>query len=334
VHAQQWRVAGGFEAKYRRYKSLIDNRLRLFVKQDTPRTVYEPAKYILSGGGKRIRPTLVLLACEAVGGDSQDALDAAVAVEILHNFTLVHDDIMDNADFRRGRQTVHKRWDTDTAILVGDALLGMAYKSLLKTRKKSIHEIMNVFTDGLIEVCEGQGYDKEFETKNSLRMEQYLAMIEKKTGKLIAMSAEIGAMIGGGNKQKRAALRKYGWHLGRAFQIQDDLLDIVADAKAFGKTIGGDIIAGKKTYLLVRALRWVKGKDQALIRNVVRHHAVAKRRISEVKRMYERYGIIKAANADIQRDIEKAVGALRPIGSRQIREQLVWFSNMVLNRRY
>jgi len=333
-HHWQSVVTEDFQTKYRQYKRLIDNKLRSFIKQDTPRTLYDPVKYILSGGGKRIRPMLVLLACEAVGGKARDSLDAAVAVEILHNFTLVHDDIMDNADSRRGRKTVHKRWDTNTAILVGDALLGMAYKSLLRTKSERLHEIINVFTDGVIEVCEGQGYDKEFETQDDLLLPEYFIMIQKKTGTLISMSAEIGAIIGGGSKREVSALREYGWHLGRAFQIQDDLLDIVADEKEFGKTIGGDIIEGKKTYLLVRALERAEGKDRALIESIARHRGASKDCIQAVKQMYQDYGIIDVARADIKSDITRAVKALQPIQHSQMREQLIWFSEMLLHRSF
>ena len=161
-----------FHQQYDHFRNIIDERVATVIDRDEPVTMYEPARYVLEGGGKRIRPILVMLACKAVGGDPMDAVDAGVAVEILHNFTLVHDDIMDRADTRRGRQTVHKKWDENIAILVGDELMGIAYKTLLNTEKGDVRTLTRVFTDGVIEVCEGQSYDKEFEALPSVTEEQ------------------------------------------------------------------------------------------------------------------------------------------------------------------
>jgi geranylgeranyl diphosphate synthase type II len=323
-----------FQKRYLRYKELIDTKLHALVTKEEPRTLYEPLCYILSGGGKRIRPMLVLLACEATGGNLRNSLNAGVAVEVLHNFTLVHDDIMDNADSRRGRATVHKRWDENVAILVGDGLIGLAYKSLLKTQSERIQEIVNVFTDAMIEVCEGQSFDKEFETRDKVTLDEYLMMITKKTGKLVEVSAHIGALIGNGSSKEVRALQTYARHLGTAFQIQDDLLDIVGSEREFGKTIGGDLIEGKKTYLLIQALERIGGKDRKIIQSVVANHGLPKSKVQLVKQIYERHGIIALAKDHIRSYTDKAVQALNNLCETNAKGMLLWFAEMLLNRSF
>jgi geranylgeranyl diphosphate synthase type II len=261
-------------------------------------------------------------------------LHAAAGIEILHNFTLVHDDIMDNAPSRRGRATVHTKWDTNVAILVGDELLALAYRALLQTKSPSIREIAKVFTEGVVEVCEGQAYDKEFGTQGDVTVSDYLVMIEKKTAKMVAVSAEIGALIGDGRRASVAALRRYGQHVGRAFQIQDDLLDIVAEEKKFGKAVGGDLVEGKKTFLLLEALRRAKGSDRALLRAVVKSKGGSRRLIPEYRRIYYETGVIDAARRRVERDIAQAKAELHHLPSSDARGMLVWFADMLLNRTY
>lgn len=323
-----------FRRRYLQYKSLVDRYLQNFIRESTPQSVYEPIKYVMQGGGKRIRPILVLLACEAVGGKKHEALHAAAAVEILHNFTLVHDDIMDNAASRRGRATVHTKWDSNVAILVGDELLALAYRSLLKTRSRRIQQISMVFTEGVVEVCEGQGYDKEFESRSHVGVDDYLLMIKKKTGKMVAVSTEIGALIGGAGRHEANAVRSYGERVGRAFQIQDDLLDIIADEKEFGKSIGGDLVEGKKTFLLLEALRRAKGRDRKLLESVTRNGGVSRDKIGEFRRIYLETGAIAASRQRIADDINRAkqeLGKLRPSVAR---DMLIWFTDMLLHRTF
>lgn len=323
-----------FDKKYRKYKSIIDQKLTSCIRKSEPVSLYEPMKYVLSASGKRIRPLLILLSCEAVGGTMNEAVNASVAIEVLHNFTLVHDDIMDNAESRRGRATVHVRWDANTAILVGDELVALAYRELLKTRSKAIAQVADLFTEGVVEVCEGQAYDKEFELLHEVSLDDYLLMISKKTGKLFSVSSEIGALIGGGTEREIRALRTYGTHIGRAFQIQDDLLDVIADEKEFGKTIGGDIVEGKKTYLLIRACERATGKDKQLIRSIIMNKGTARKNVPVVKEIYERYGIIELAKQSIDRDIRLANLQVQKLRQTQSREMLFWFSEMVLNRQF
>lgn len=323
-----------FEQQYLTLKSRIDRYLLEAVEQTRPRSLYQPLKYVLAGGGKRIRPVLVLLACEAAGGNADNAVHASAGIEILHNFTLVHDDIMDHADARRGRPTVHTKWDENTAILVGDELLALAYRILLRTTSPRIREIASVFTEGVVEVCEGQAYDKEFETKVSVSVDDYLLMIRKKTGKMVAVATELGALIGNASEAELTALRSYGESVGRAFQIQDDLLDVIADEKQFGKTIGGDLKEGKKTYLLLEALRRATGKDKALLKSLIRNKGVSGRKLREFRRIYEETGAIARARDTVHADIRQAKEELDRLKSSPARQMLFWFTDMLLNRRY
>ena len=323
-----------FLERYQRYRDIIDRRLATVIDRDEPVTMYEPARYVLSGGGKRIRPVLVMLACQAAGGDPMDAVEAGTAVEILHNFTLVHDDIMDRADTRRGRETVHCKWDENIAILVGDELMGIAYKTLLNTERGDVRALTRVFTDGVIEVCEGQSYDKEFEALPSVTEEQYFMMISKKTGWLVAISAEMGAIIGGANAAQTTALVEYARCVGRAFQVQDDLLDVVADKDKLGKPIGGDILEGKKTFLLVRALNSARGADLDLLRSVATHTAGGDDLVARVTGVYERLGVLDAARGKIKEDTTAALRALDALDDNEGRRMLTWLAHMLLERKH
>lgn len=323
-----------FLERYERYRDIIDRRLATVIDRDEPVTMYEPARYVLSGGGKRIRPVLVMLACQAAGGDPMDAVEAGTAVEILHNFTLVHDDIMDRADTRRGRETVHRKWDGNIAILVGDELMGIAYKTLLNTERGDVRALTRVFTDGVIEVCEGQSYDKEFEALPSVTEEQYFMMISKKTGWLVAISAEMGAIIGGASAEQTAALVEYARCVGRAFQVQDDLLDVVADKEKLGKPIGGDILEGKKTFLLVRALNSADGADLDLLRSVATQTADSVNLVACVTGVYERLGVLDAARKRIEEDTTAALRALDALDDNEGRRMLDWLAHMLLERKH
>ncbi len=323
-----------FEQRYYHYRSLINDYLGDFVRETKPRSLYQPIRYVLRGGGKRIRPVLLLLSCEAAGGKRNNALHAGAGIEILHNFTLVHDDIMDNADARRGRPTVHKKWDTNVAILVGDELLALAFRALLRTPSRRMHEITKVFTEGVVEVCEGQAYDKEFERQDTVSVNDYLLMIRKKTGTLVAVATELGALVADADAKTARALRSYGEHVGRAFQVQDDLLDIVADEKTFGKTIGGDLQEGKKTFLYLEALRRARGKNRQQLLAVARNGGVSRRRVEEFRRIYHETGAIDAARRQIARDIEQAKHELHRLSASDARAMLAWFTDMLMHRTY
>jgi len=330
----QTRNSASYARRYELYKKLVESTLAGIVKDRLPRSMYEPTEYVLAAGGKRIRPVLLLLSCEAVGGNARKALLAGAAIEILHNFTLVHDDIMDHSASRRGRMTVHMRWDTNVAILVGDELLALAYRALLRTQSPHIQEIAKIFTEGVVEVCEGQAYDKEFETRSTVTVDEYLLMIEKKTAKMVAVSAEIGGLVGDGDRSSINALRRYGEHIGRAFQIQDDLLDIVADEKELGKPVGGDLIEGKKTFLLIEALRTTRGRDKDLLVDIVRNKGCDPGLIPEYRRIYLESGAIETARCRIGQDIAKAKRELHRLPPSRALSMLEWFAEMLLNRTY
>ncbi|HVZ38868.1 MAG TPA: polyprenyl synthetase family protein [Candidatus Kapabacteria bacterium] len=323
-----------FESHYLSYKQLVDERLQSLIGRSQPASLYEPTHYVLSGGGKRIRAILVMLAAEAVGGSGPAALDAGVGVEILHNFTLVHDDIMDSAATRRGRATVHTRWDEGTAILVGDVMIGLAHKTLLATqRPPHLVEVLLAFTQGIIDVCEGQSLDREFELRHDVTLDDYMHMIGMKTGRLVETAAEVGGWIGDGTAEQIAGLRAYARHIGQAFQIQDDLLDITAKEAELGKKLGGDVIEGKKTYLLVRALERVHdGADRELLETLLANKGLPESRIPEMRDLYERHGILDAARADVADAIEAAKRDLRVLADTPARDMLVWFAHMLMNR--
>jgi geranylgeranyl diphosphate synthase type II len=322
------------EQRYERHKSSVERYLRSFVTEHKPQTLYHPVKYVLVGGGKRIRPVITLLACEAVGGDANSALHAGAGIEILHNFTLVHDDIMDHAETRRGRLTVHKKWDENVALLSGDALLAFAYRALLRTKSSHIQEISRIFTEGVVTICEGQALDKEFETRHRVHVNEYLMMIEKKTGKLVSIAAQLGALIGNASISDLEALRRYGEHVGRAFQIQDDLLDIVANEKEFGKTIGGDLVEGKKTFLLLEALRRAKGEQKKMLQRIFTNGGVPKKQVPTFRLIYEETGAMDSAKKRIESDITEAKNQLTSLTPSIARETLRWMTDKLLNRKF
>lgn len=321
-----------FQRLYASHQKRVERRLAALVDRRAPASVYGPARYVLTAGGKRLRSVLVILSCEAVGGSPRRALDAAVAMEVLHNFTLVHDDVMDHAKVRRGRPTVHEKWDPAIAILAGDGLVAHAYRSLLKTRGADLSRVLDIFTGAFIGVCEGQGLDKEFEDRRDVSLPEYFGMIRKKTGRIMAGSAELGAVIGGGKPQQTLSLRRFGEELGIAFQIQDDLLDITGDEARFGKAIGGDVREGKKTYLLLAALRRASGSDRAVLESVARRRGANDATVSRVRRIYGSSGAIDAARREIARRTARADRLLDRLPASNSREALRWLSGRLLDR--
>jgi len=219
-----------------------------------PPDLYEPINYILSLGGKRLRPALLLMACDVFGGDVNKAIKASLAIEVFHNFTLMHDDIMDKAPLRRGKITVHERWNQNVAILAGDAMMVEANKLMLQVDDSILRPVMDIFNDTATGVCEGQQFDMSFESRDDVRADEYVNMIRLKTAVLLGGALKIGALIGGASQEDAALLYTFGEQLGIAFQLQDDILDVYGDPDKFGKQVGGDILSNKKTYLLIKAL--------------------------------------------------------------------------------
>lgn len=316
---------------YETERKKINKILSGALKSRKPVSLYEPGSYILNSGGKRLRPLLVLLSAKAVGGEFKDAYNAAAAVEMLHNFTLVHDDIMDNADKRRGRLTLHKKFDDNTAILVGDSLLSIAYEYLLEDCKGNAKDVISAFTHGLIEVCEGQSLDTDFESRKNVSLKEYLVMIEKKTAAMAEMCCKIGAMLGGGTKAQVNALGKYGSNLGIAFQIQDDLLDISADEKKFGKTIGGDLVEGKKTFLFLEALEKSRGDERKKLLKVIERKGIRRNQVSTYKIIYEKLGVLDDARNEIKSYTQKALNSINLL-DKENKKIFKWLADSLIHR--
>lgn len=266
-----------------------------------PQSLYEPIKYVLSMGGKRIRPVLMLLAYNLFKDDPESILMPACALETYHNYTLLHDDLMDNADLRRGHQTVHRRWDANTAILSGDSMLVLAYQRMAQCSADKVQEVLNLFTETALEIGEGQQYDMDFEHRNDVREEEYIEMIRLKTSVLLACATKIGAILAGASAQDADNIYRFGEQMGLAFQLQDDFLDVYGDTKVFGKAIGGDIVSNKKTYMLINAFNRADAAQRAeLERWIEATDFDAKEKIAAVTRIYNEIGIDRLAMEKIK----------------------------------
>lgn len=316
---------------YESERKKINKILSTALKKRKPESLYEPGSYILNSGGKRLRPLLVLLSAQVVGGKFAIAYNAAAAVEMLHNFTLVHDDIMDNADKRRGRLTLHKKYDNNTAILTGDSLLSIAYEYLLKDCNGNSKQVINAFTHGLIEVCEGQSLDTDFEQRKNVSISEYMVMIKKKTAAMAEMCCKIGALLGGGSKSQVNALGYYGMNLGIAFQIQDDLLDISADEKKFGKTIGGDLVEGKKTFLFLEALEKSRGEQRKKLLKVIERKGIRRNQVKTYKMIYEELGVLNDARKKIQYYTDKALRSINLLDEKN-KNIFIWLADSLIHR--
>lgn len=279
-----------------------------------PFSLYEPINYTLSLGGKRIRPVLVLLSCNLFSENIDQAIDAAIGLEIFHNFTLLHDDIMDKADVRRGKPTVHKKWNENTAILSGDVMFIKAYDFFLNSKSQNLHEILTVFNNTALEVCEGQQYDMEFENRNQVSETEYIRMIELKTSVLIAAALKIGAIIGGASRSDAELLYEFGRNIGLAFQLQDDLLDVYGDTEVFGKIIGGDIVANKKTFLLIKANELAKENEKEILKKYLNDkNYLREEKIKAITLVYNALNIKNITQNKIQEYHKKALGFLNKV---------------------
>lgn len=235
-------------------QKIIEEAVKKLSYPSHPADLYEPIVYILSIGGKRLRPALLLMACDLFDGDVQSAIPPALAIEVFHNFTLMHDDIMDNAPLRRGKETVHELWDQNVGILSGDAMLVEGYKLMMQVEDRILRRVLEIFNATATAVCEGQQIDMQFEQQADVQVDEYLEMIRLKTAVVLGGALKIGALIGGADNKDAELLYTFGEQLGIAFQLQDDILDVYGDPEKFGKQVGGDIMANKKTYLLIKAL--------------------------------------------------------------------------------
>lgn len=289
---------------------LFESSLSQMQIPEEPELLYAPIVYSMSGGGKRLRPVLLLMAAESFGGQIEEALPAAMAVEVFHNFTLLHDDIMDNAAVRRGKPSVFAKWGGNVAILSGDAMLITAYKHLARLNSEHLPRVMQLFNDMALEVCEGQQYDMDFEQKQSVSIEEYILMIERKTSALLSGSAMIGATLAGASADDVKKIYRFATELGLAFQLQDDVLDSYGD-EALGKKIGGDILEGKQTFLMVQAMSRASEEERELLRTThLREDLTAEQKIATVKALYDKLDVKHSAEQQIELRFERALGVL------------------------
>lgn len=279
-----------------------------------PAELYEPIRYIMALGGKRMRPALLLMACDLFEGSIMKALQPAVGIEVFHNFTLVHDDIMDKAPLRRGNPTVHEKWNDCIAILSGDVMLVQAYQLMMSVDDSILREVLNIFSEMATGVCEGQQTDMNFETLQEVSIKEYLEMIRLKTAVLLAGSMKIGALIGKAEQEHANAIYQFGENLGLAFQLQDDILDVYGDPEKFGKQVGGDIIANKKTFLLIKALELAEDLDkEELSYWLNEENADPEVKVNAVTEIYSRLGVRQLAEHQMNTFAEKALSSLEQI---------------------
>ena len=301
-----------------------------------PQSLYEPIRYVLSLGGKRIRPVLMLLGYNLFKDAPENIMSQALGLETYHNYTLLHDDLMDNADLRRGHQTVHKRWDANTAILSGDSMLVLAYQRIGHCDARHLPAVLSLFTETALEIGEGQQYDMDFETRNDVAEEEYLEMIRLKTSVLLACALKMGAILADASQEDCERLYRFGEQIGLAFQLQDDLLDVYGDPDVFGKAIGGDITSNKKTYMLINAVNRANSEQRAeLMRWIEAKTFDRQEKIAAVTRLYDEIGIRRLCEEKINFYFEEGKKYLAEVSVNEERKQhLTAYVNEMMHREY
>ncbi len=299
----------------------------------SPQSLYDPIQYIMGLGGKRLRPLLAMLSYSLYKNEPKKIVKYATAVEVFHNFTLLHDDIMDKAPLRRGKPTVHEKWNVNTAILSGDVMQIKVYDQFLDLDGKLLKEVLKAFNKCATEVCEGQQWDMEFETLTKVTEQQYLEMIKLKTAVLLGFSLEMGALLAKAPARERRALKEFGINIGIGFQLKDDLLDVYADKAKFGKQVGGDIIANKKTYLLIKAREKAIGKDKKELEGWI---ALKKfnnqKKVKAITALYDKLRIHQTTEHKIQFYFEKGFKQLDKLKDTSQKRQLIKFTQDLINR--
>lgn len=318
------------------YQQQIEQALKEKRYGSNPKELYEPIEYIMSLGGKRMRPVLVFMGCDFFGGNIDKALHPALAVELFHNFTLVHDDIMDKAPLRRNQPTVHKKWSDSVAILSGDAMMVCAYQELCKADVQMLPKLLSIFSDTAIKVCEGQQLDMNYEKLLKVSIPQYIKMIELKTAVLLAGALKMGAIVGGAREEDAQRLYEFGKYIGIVFQLQDDILDVYADAEKFGKQKGGDIISNKKTYLLLKAMEIAQGNrymKEELQQWINAPQFDVKEKIEAVTNIYNFLNVKELAENEMKRNYELALACLTDIPVDKIKkDELIAFAESLMIR--
>lgn len=317
--------------------SSLQNQFEVALKQltlpHTPKELYEPIDYTLQLGGKRMRPLLVLLACKLFSNDVSEALKPAIGIELFHNFTLLHDDIMDDAPVRRGEEAVHKKWNSNIAILSGDAMMVKAYQNLVQTHSEALKPVLEIFNRTALEVCEGQQLDMNFEMRKDVTIDEYIEMIRLKTAVLLAASLQIGAIIGGASEEQAALLYNFGLNSGIAFQLQDDILDVYGESHKVGKQKGGDIIANKKTYLLLKAEELATSEAESSLNNWLEGQHQDSEKVQGVTDIYNQLGVKEFAEARMWEYFNLATESLKTVnGNADWKKVLLDFSTQLMHR--
>lgn len=316
--------------------SMVNEFLANLHYERKPKSLYEPIRYVLSMGGKRIRPTLMLLGYNLFKDNPEKILMNAVALETYHNYTLLHDDLMDNADLRRGHETVHKKWDANTAILSGDSMLVLAYERMAQCDEKHLAKVLKLFTTTALEIGEGQQFDMEFENRNDVKEEEYIEMIRLKTSVLLACALKMGAILADASDEDAENLYKFGEQIGLAFQLQDDYLDVYGDTKVFGKEIGGDITSNKKTYMLINAFNLANDTQRAELQKWVDAKDFDRaEKVAAVTRLYNEIGIDKLAQDKIAYYFEQSKKYLDAVNvPAERKEELAKYAQKMMKRQY
>jgi geranylgeranyl diphosphate synthase type II len=320
--------------RFEEAQQIVNNELEAYPIDRFPEELYQPVRYVLSIGGKRLRPALVLMSCSLFTDAVHKAIKPALAIEFFHNFTLLHDDIMDNSNIRRGQQTVHQKWDPNTAILSGDVMSILSYKIISESEESHLKELLQLFNMTALQVCEGQQYDMNFESRMDVTVAEYLKMIELKTAVLIAASLKAGAISGGAEMLDAELLYEFGLNLGMAFQIRDDYLDTYGDPEKFGKKIGNDIVTNKKTFLLIKALELSDAEMKDRLKALLQEGKVSNEiKVQEVTAIYQRLGIDAISSDLASAYYDKSIQYLDRVNAGSPRkEALAIFAGKLMNR--
>ena len=318
---------------FQEYLDTVNQAIAAIPYPEQPGQLYEPISYHMALGGKRVRPVLTLMACDAMGGDPSVAINAAVGIEMFHNFTLLHDDVMDNADVRRGKPTVHRRWNDNTAILSGDTMLTIATQYISCVRN---WQVMDLFNKTAIEIYEGQQWDMDYECRNDVTVDEYINMIRLKTSVLLGCALKMGALVADAAPEQADLLYEAGVNMGLAFQLRDDVLDVWGDPKTFGKEIGGDIMNNKKTFLLISTMQQAKGDDADELRHWLNDpYTTRDEKVQGVTALYERLGVRQLAEDVIAHYNDLAVAAFNQVKmSDEDKQRFIDLANRLAGRNF
>jgi len=317
------------------YSELLEKEIQQLDLPETPVNLYEPLRYFLTLGGKRTRPTLTLLACKLFGKDPFLAKNAALAIELFHNFTLIHDDIMDHAPLRRGKATVHEKWNTSIGILSGDVLFVEAYKLLAHHSSDVLPSLLEIFSKTAVEVCEGQQMDMDFEKRSDVSIDEYLQMIRLKTSVLLGAALKMGAVIAGAKQEESEHIYSFGENIGLAFQLQDDFLDLFANPEKFGKQVGGDVLSNKKTFLLLKAFEVADSEQKEKLNRLMDSSMQNEQKVQAVQNLFKELDVHQAAKGLMQEYYEKAIESLNKISvDPDNKKELIALADFLMNREH